>query len=470
MPRGFWCCPASRANGCETDGVESMDGDRAARLSRPRDGVDRSSAVAARPGATDLRQATAVSDARLFSAVSWTQASVGSLSARSVAATMCSTDSAKRSTSRRTWSSYASRPRRLFWRSPLPLSPVDRPGGRGSFEPRTSVLPRPVQITGRERSARFSALVVMRADSSLEKRSARRAMVVVPAAQARPAGAAGGGRARGGLLLRLRPKGGFGVQIIYGERPGAGARGARRRCRRNPVGLSPSRGRAWLRPLLPLGDGGEGRGLAPYFDPQTRLGTEPKVHDLFSLEGRVAVVTGGSGALGSTACAALAAGAAIGVLARDMTRIDAIVAEIARCRWRRLSLPALLDIASLERRHDIVLERRGRLDVLVNAAGGNLAGGDRRAWRDVLDLPRRRSTQSSGSTHRDAARMPGLGQALARSGDQVTGRCIVNISSMAADRALTRVARLRRSEGGGRRPRLAGSQSTSRTASATACA
>ena len=166
------------------------------------------------------------------------------------------------------------------------------------------------------------------------------------------------------------------------------------------------------------------------------------MHDLFSLEGRVAVVTGGSGALGSTACAALAgAGAAIGVLARDMTRIDAVVAEIAAAGGDAFALPHALDRASLEQAHDIVLERHGRLDLLVNAAGATSGRRPSSPMETFFDLP----PDAFDAVFRLNAQGTLLacqvfGQALARSGDQVTGRCIVNISSMAADRALTRVA------------------------------
>ena len=74
------------------------------------------------------------------------------------------------------------------------------------------------------------------------------------------------------------------------------------------------------------------------------------MHDLFSLDGRVAVVTGGSGALGSTAAAALAAaGANVGVLARDPDRIEHAVAKIAAAGAAAFALPAdVLDRASLE--------------------------------------------------------------------------------------------------------------------------
>ena len=167
------------------------------------------------------------------------------------------------------------------------------------------------------------------------------------------------------------------------------------------------------------------------------------MRDLFSLEGRVAVVTGGSGALGSTACVALAgAGAAVGVLARDAARIEVVVAEIAAAGGDAFALPAdVLDRASLERARDLVLDRHGRLDVLVNAAGGNLPEATVEPDGTFFDLPQ----EAFDAIFRLNAQGTLLacqvfGQALVGSREEVAGRCIVNISSMAAGRALTRVA------------------------------
>jgi NAD(P)-dependent dehydrogenase (short-subunit alcohol dehydrogenase family) len=167
------------------------------------------------------------------------------------------------------------------------------------------------------------------------------------------------------------------------------------------------------------------------------------VPDLFSLDGRVAVVTGGSGALGSAAAAALAsAGASVGILARSPNRVDAVVARITAAGGEAFPLPAdVLDRASLEGARAIVLERHGRLDVLVNAAGGNVREATVELDQTIFDLP----TEAFDAVFRLNAQgtllaCQAFGAALARPGEQVEGRCIVNISSMAADRALTRVA------------------------------
>jgi NAD(P)-dependent dehydrogenase (short-subunit alcohol dehydrogenase family) len=167
------------------------------------------------------------------------------------------------------------------------------------------------------------------------------------------------------------------------------------------------------------------------------------VHDLFSLDGRVAVVTGGSGALGSTAAAALAAaGANVGVLARDPDRIEHAVAKIAAAGAAAFALPAdVLDRASLESARDVLLDRYGRLDVLVNAAGGNVAEATVDPGGSFFDLPSE-ALDAVVRLNLDGTVLACqvFGSTLASFGDQITGRSIVNISSMAAGRALTRVA------------------------------
>jgi NAD(P)-dependent dehydrogenase (short-subunit alcohol dehydrogenase family) len=101
----------------------------------------------------------------------------------------------------------------------------------------------------------------------------------------------------------------------------------------------------------------------------------------------------------------------------------------------------VLDRDSLERARDLVLDRHGRLDVLVNAAGGNLREATVEPDETFFDLPPEAfDAVFRLNAHGTLLACQVFGRALARHGDDVTGRCIVNISSMAAGRALTRVA------------------------------
>jgi NAD(P)-dependent dehydrogenase (short-subunit alcohol dehydrogenase family) len=160
--------------------------------------------------------------------------------------------------------------------------------------------------------------------------------------------------------------------------------------------------------------------------------------DLFNLDGQVAIVTGGTGVLGGTMARGLArAGAKVGVLGRRRERAEAVAQEIDVAGGAALALPAdVLDRAQLEAARDTVLARWGRLDVLVNAAGGNMPSATLREGQTFFDLPAEGLDQVIDlNLHGTLLPIQIFGAAMARAGRG----CIVNISSMAAQRAITRV-------------------------------
>ncbi|HEY7691756.1 MAG TPA: SDR family oxidoreductase [Gaiellaceae bacterium] len=160
----------------------------------------------------------------------------------------------------------------------------------------------------------------------------------------------------------------------------------------------------------------------------------------FDLTGRVAVVTGGSGALGSALARALAAaGAAVGVLARSADRVaDTVAAAGANA----FALSAdVLDRPQLQRARDEVLERHGRIDVLVNAAGGNAPEATLDEGRTFFDLPAD-ALRKVVDLNLFGTVLPCqvFGAAMVpRGASDDESRSIVNVSSMGAQRALTRV-------------------------------
>lgn len=112
---------------------------------------------------------------------------------------------------------------------------------------------------------------------------------------------------------------------------------------------------------------------------------------LFSLEGRIALVTGASRGLGLAMARALAAaGAHVVLAARDAARLEQAAQEI-RAAGGRADIEAfdLLDEAAVGTAVQRIVARFGRLDILLNNAGICLWGGLLEStlddWRRTLD-------------------------------------------------------------------------------------
>jgi NAD(P)-dependent dehydrogenase (short-subunit alcohol dehydrogenase family) len=94
-------------------------------------------------------------------------------------------------------------------------------------------------------------------------------------------------------------------------------------------------------------------------------------HPSLDLQGRVAVVTGGTAGIGRALALGLAdAGADVVAFARTAEAVDKTAAEIeARGRRTLRATADVTDRASLEKARDATLAAFGRIDVLVNCAG-----------------------------------------------------------------------------------------------------
>ena len=112
--------------------------------------------------------------------------------------------------------------------------------------------------------------------------------------------------------------------------------------------------------------------------------------DLFDIAGRVFVVTGATGVLAGAAADHLAAcGARVAYVGRSGDKLDA---TLARCRRRTPDADVVgvvadvLDRAALDRGREQVLARWGRIDGLVNGAGGNQPGATIPPEKTLADL------------------------------------------------------------------------------------
>ena len=97
--------------------------------------------------------------------------------------------------------------------------------------------------------------------------------------------------------------------------------------------------------------------------------------DFADLGGKVVVVTGGSGVLGSEMCRALsAAGARVAVLGRDPVKVEALATELRarHAHGEAIGITcSVVDRNSLESAAERIKSVLGPCDILVNAAGGN---------------------------------------------------------------------------------------------------
>ena len=159
---------------------------------------------------------------------------------------------------------------------------------------------------------------------------------------------------------------------------------------------------------------------------------------LFDLTDRVIVVTGATGVLAGSAARYLAAqGARVVFLGRDQGKLDTAIAEVTRSGGTALGFSCdVLDRAALQRTRDAVLAQWGRVDVLINAAGGNQPGATIAPEKTFLDLNLEAYRQVL-ALNLDGTVLPS--QVFATALIAQKRGVIINFSSMAAARAITRV-------------------------------
>lgn len=158
----------------------------------------------------------------------------------------------------------------------------------------------------------------------------------------------------------------------------------------------------------------------------------------FSIQGKIAVVIGATGGLGREMTKALVeTGATVCAVSRTQAKADSLVAEIEVEGGAGAGFSA--DVMSLDSVKSLgrsIQDKFGRVDILVNSAGGNdpgaTTGGDKKFWdlgedglRNVMNL------NLLGTMFPCQI----FGEIMA---EQREG-CIINVSSMAALTPITRV-------------------------------
>lgn len=162
------------------------------------------------------------------------------------------------------------------------------------------------------------------------------------------------------------------------------------------------------------------------------------LEELFSLEGKVAVVTGGGGVLCGTMSRALGCvGVKVAVLDLLSEAAQKVAGDIVAAGGEAMAVRCdVLDKASLEAARDSVLARFGQVDILINGAGGNKKQATTSADLSFFDLPAD-AVQWVFNLNFIGTLLPSqvFGKLMAERGEGI----ILNTSSMNAFRPLTRI-------------------------------
>lgn len=162
------------------------------------------------------------------------------------------------------------------------------------------------------------------------------------------------------------------------------------------------------------------------------------MENIFSLKDKVIVVTGGTGILGGAFVNAIVeAGGAVGILGRNAQLAHERADAINKAGGTALGLVAdVMDEDQLIGCRDQMIEKFGRIDGLVNAAGGNQPEGVLQADQDIFKM-NLEGMKKVMDLNLWGTIIPTqvFGESIAATGKG----SIVNISSMNSKRAITKV-------------------------------
>lgn len=161
-------------------------------------------------------------------------------------------------------------------------------------------------------------------------------------------------------------------------------------------------------------------------------------NNMFSIERKVAIITGAGGVLGgSIAKSFTKAGAKVVATDIRQENLDNIVNELKSLGGEAIGVVGnVLDLESLEKVAEEVVSTWGSIDILLNIAGGNIPGATLREDQSFFDMAIS-DWEKVTSLNINGTVYPSLvfGKVMAKQG---SGN-IINVSSMAAYSAITRV-------------------------------
>ena len=157
------------------------------------------------------------------------------------------------------------------------------------------------------------------------------------------------------------------------------------------------------------------------------------------MDNRVVVITGGSGTLGKAIAQGLIEqGAIVYILSRNADKAQEVVKDLSKITMNIFAIQCdVLSSTSVENAFSTIIENEGRIDVLINGAGGNRKGATIGTNENIYDVSIDEIKQVTDLNFTGTL-IPSVVCSKYMS-QQKSGGSIINISSMADQAPLTRV-------------------------------
>jgi len=163
-----------------------------------------------------------------------------------------------------------------------------------------------------------------------------------------------------------------------------------------------------------------------------------EILNIFNLEGKKVIVTGGAGILGSAIAKGMGkAGAEVAIC--DIVSTEKVISDLKKEGIKAKGYYIdVMDREKIKVCHDEVLSDFGRIDILLNAAGGNIKEATTSESLSFFDLSLSALEKVVGLNLFGGAILPCqiFGKTMVKNRE---GGSIINISSMSAFRPLTRI-------------------------------